>query len=73
MDIAQLIGTYGFPIVACIYMAYYVRETQKSYRDDIKEMQTSHRNEINTLKDAVNNNTLVMTKLIEKLDMEGKI
>lgn len=67
-----LIGTLGFPIVACICMALYVREQTKANREDVKNLNEQHNKEMTAFKDeitqALNNNTLALTKLCEKLD-----
>lgn len=72
MDWVQLIGTLGFPIVACICMALYVREQSKANREDTKALNEQHNKEMMAFKDeivqALNNNTLAVTKLCEKLD-----
>lgn len=73
----QLIGTLGFPIVACISMALYVKEQTKNNREDVKELNAQHSQEMATFKDeikeALNNNTIALTKLCEKLDGKGVI
>lgn len=72
MDWMQLIGTLGFPIVACICMALYVKEQSKENREDIKVINEQHNKEMTEFKDqfvqALNNNTLALTKLCEKLE-----
>lgn len=71
---AQLISSLGFPIVACICMALYVKEQTKNNREDVKELNTQHSKEMNAFKDeikeALNNNTIALTKLCEKLERE---
>lgn len=67
-DIATLIGTLGFPIVACCAMAYFFARVNDNYRTDIKEMQTMHKEEIRGMTDAINNNSIVIQKLVDKLD-----
>lgn len=68
----QLISSLGFPIIACIYMALYVKEQTKSNREDVKELNEQHSKEMTVFKDeikeALNNNTIALTKLCEKLD-----
>lgn len=68
----QLIGTLGFPIIACISMAIYVKEQTKNNRDDVKELNAQHSKEMlefkEEIKTALNNNTIALTKLCEKLD-----
>lgn len=50
--ITQLIGSVGFPIVMCFYMAYMLKDSEEK-----------HKEEMDSLKDALNNNTLVLTEL----------
>ena len=68
----QLIGSLGFPIVACICMALYVRENTKANREDVKMLNEQHSKEMTAFKDeitqALNNNTIALTKLCEKLE-----
>lgn len=72
MDIATLLGSYCFPIVACFAMGWYVKDVTKNNREDLKEMNKAHIKEMNEFKDqvtvALNNNTIALTKLCEKLD-----
>lgn len=55
--ISQLITSVGFPIACtCALFYFWNREREE------------HANEAKELKDAINNNTLVMQKLIYKLE-----
>ena len=63
MDVAtisQLIGTLGFPIVCCGAMFWLV------VRKD-----TQHAEEIATMKTAIDNNTIALIKLTDKIDNGG--
>lgn len=60
-DIAQLISTVGFPIVMCLVLLY-----------EMQEMSKSHKEETSSLKDALNNNTIVLEKILTKLDLDEK-
>lgn len=67
-------GSYAFPIVACIFMAYYVKDMSKTNREDTKALNEQHTKEMNAFKDevkeALNNNTIALTRLCERLDRE---
>ena len=67
-------GSYAFPIVACIFMAIYVKDMSKSNREDTKALNEQHTKEMNAFKDeikeALNNNTIALTRLCECLDRE---
>ena len=67
-NIAALIGTLGFPIVACCAMGYFFVKIINNYRADIKELQGNHKAEIDKLSEVVSNNTLVLQKLVDRLD-----
>ena len=67
-SLAQIIGTLGFPIVACCAMAYFFAKVNDNYRNDIKELQANHKEEIAGMTEAINNNTLVIQKLVDKMD-----
>lgn len=62
MDITtltQLVGSLGFPIVACFYMAK-MQEKQNE----------QHSKEVSELRKSVDNNTKAMIKLCTKLGVE---
>lgn len=70
MDWTQILGAFGFPIVACIGLAIYVKYIIDAYRRDIKEMREEHKEETVKLSDALNRNTIVIQKLCDRLDMQ---
>lgn len=72
MDWIQLISSLGFPIVACIAMAWYTKYQTDNYRNEVKDMQREHKEEINKVTEALNNNTLALQKLCDKLEKEEK-
>lgn len=55
-DVISAISTVGFPIVMCIILLY-----------EIKQMTEAHKEETNSLKDALNNNTIALEKILTKL------
>lgn len=72
MDVIQLISSLGFPIVACIFIAVWTAKQNDNYRADIKDLQREHKEEIKQVTEALNNNTLVLQKLCDKLDDDKK-
>lgn len=67
-NIVTFINAVGFPIAACCAMAYFFAKVNANYREDIKELQCSHRDEIKSLTEVVSNNTLVLQKLVDRID-----
>ena len=62
------IRSLGFPIIACIGMAMFFNKINDNYRNDIKEMNASHRQEMDKITEAVNNNTMVIQKLLDRME-----
>lgn len=67
--ITQLIGSVGFPIACCIAMGYYVHEETNKQREQISEIEKRHSEEMNSITTALNNNTLALQKLTDRLEM----
>ena len=61
-DLAALISTLGFPIGMCLIMFYY-----------INKINDAHKEETDKFAEALNNNTLVLQKLCDKLDSEVNV
>lgn len=70
MDVLQAITTVGFPIVACIGMGVYVKYITDMHEKSRKEEALLHREEMQKVTDALNNNTLALTILSENLKKE---
>lgn len=71
MDISiilQAIGSVGFPICACIIIGWYFSKVNDNYRSDIKEINATHKDEIDKLSAVIQANTLVIQKLVDSLD-----
>lgn len=71
-DIVSIITSVGFPIFACLALGWYVKYQTDSNKADMKELRESHESEIQKVTEALNNNTLALQKLCDKLDMERK-
>lgn len=71
-DIVTLVGSLGFPIVACIGLGWYVKYQTDNNSKEVSEMRKEHQEEINKVTEALNNNTLALQKLCDKLEKEGK-
>lgn len=58
--VLQAITTVGFPIVVCLIMIYLNEKQDERHREEMKEIKT-----------AIENNTIALTKLIDKLGSEN--
>ena len=68
-EIITAISSLGFPIVACIGMGWYVKYQTDINTKEVKEMRNEHKQEIDKVTQSLNNNTLVIQKLIDKMDV----
>ena len=66
-----MIGSLGFPIVACVGMAYFFAKANDNYRLDLKEASSRHKEEIDKMSEAINNNTMALELLIQQLKKDG--
>ena len=48
-------------------MAYFFSKVNANYRDDIKELTAEHKKEMADMTTAVNNNTLALQRILDKL------
>lgn len=76
MDVATLIGSFGFPIVACIGMAIYVKHVTDVSREDMKNLNEMHNKEMLAFKDeitkALDNNTMALNNLCKEIERGNK-
>lgn len=66
--ILQAITTVGFPVVMCGAMAYYVKYITDKNREEVAKLNEQHKQEILDVVKAIDNNTVALTKLCEKLE-----
>lgn len=64
MDWIQAISTVGFPICSFLIASYFIKYSYDKSNDMYKESI----DKIGKLANAVNNNTMVLTELVKKLD-----
>ncbi len=58
-DVLQAISTVGFPIVMCGALFYKMNEQDKAHKEESKK-----------LVEAINNNTIALTKLSERVNFD---
>lgn len=81
-DFVTIIQTVGFPIACAVAMFLMLQSEQKAHKEEsaqltktIGEMKISFNDAMHTqeqnITEAINNNTLVIQKLLDKLDNKG--
>lgn len=66
-DFVTVISTVGFPIAACAALGYFVKYVIDQDRQQIKELQNQHREEMVQITQALSNNTLAIQRLTDLL------
>ena len=80
-DVVTIIQTVGFPIACAVAMFLMLQSEQKAHKEEsakltetITDMKLSFNDAIHaqeqTISTAINNNTIVIQKLLDKLDKE---
>lgn len=80
-DVVTIIQTVGFPIACAVAMFLMLQSEQKAHKEEsakltetIMDMKLSFNDAIHTeeqtISTAINNNTIVIQKLLDKLDKE---
>lgn len=65
--IIQLISTVGFPITMCGAMGWFVVDQTNKHREEVSKLNEQHEKEMNTVVEALNNNTVALKELSVKL------
>lgn len=66
-NIITLVSTIGFPIVMCGAMAWFVKYQMDANNAEVQSMREEHKEEISKVTEALNNNTIAIQKLVDKL------
>ena len=68
MDIVEIISNVGFPIAICLIFVIGFKYMFDKFMTKSDEESKEHAEEISSMVEALNNNTLVLQKLCDKLD-----
>lgn len=67
VDILTIIGNYAFPIVMCIALFWKLDKDQKTSNEQMEKRDQLHRDEMQSLREALDNNTAAIAQLAQKL------
>ncbi len=65
--ITTLLGNGFFPILICGVLLWYIYKKDSQTREAMKEMNANHKEEITELRKSIDNNTIVVQKLVDKI------
>ena len=66
-EIIGMVGSVGFPVVACVCMGWFVKYQTDQNKAEISKIASEHKEEMLNVTTALNNNTLALQKLCDKL------
>lgn len=67
-EVVQVISAVGFPIVAALSCGFFVKWQYEQNMKQNEELRKEHKEEVSKMTEALNNNTIALQKLIDKLD-----
>ena len=67
IEILQAISTYGFPIVACVILGFYVNNVEKRHKEERLETENKYTKSIDQLRTCLDNNTQALNTLVNML------
>lgn len=68
--IINAVQSLGVAVVLCLLMAYFVKYMFDKFMSQKDADSQLYNEQISALKDAINNNTIVMTKILSALDVK---
>lgn len=71
-EVSNLVSTLGFPIVICGVFIIGFKYMFDKFMDRNAKITEEHKVEMDAMTTALNNNTLVLQKLCDKLDTEDE-
>lgn len=71
--IGQLIASLGFPIVMCIVLIVFIKYVIDAHRSERKELTERYALLIEELTEVVSNNTNMISKINDKIDIQREI
>ena len=67
-EIVSIISAVGFPIVAALGCGFFVKWQYEQNMKQNEELRKEHKEEVSKMTEALNNNTIALQKLIDKLE-----
>lgn len=66
-DVVQIVSNLGFPIAMCLGACFFIKYLFDTFTKQQEEMRKEHREEVSKLQTSLDNNTLALQKLIDKI------
>ena len=66
-EILQILEHFGFPVAVCGVLMWYINEINKRFNEQLTSIMNQHKSETDKMVEAINSNTLVMQKLVDRI------
>lgn len=63
--ISTFISVYGFPIVMCLILCWYIAKEHETHSNETEELHSKHLEEMQGITQALNNNTMALQRLLD--------
>ena len=63
----EAIQSFGFPVVVCGVLMWYINEINKRFNEQLTSIMNQHKTETDKMVEAINSNTLVMQRLVDRI------
>lgn len=70
-DIVSVVSAVGFPIVAALGCAYFVKWQYQENLKQTEQMRKEHKEEVLKMTEAINNNNTLLQRILDRFDGEG--
>ena len=67
-SIVSVVSSLGFPVACCGVVGWYVKYLSDKNREQLDKISDHHREEMKEITQALNNNTLAITKLTDFIE-----
>lgn len=71
-DIISMVQNLGVAVVMCLMCAWFIKYMFDKFMEKSKADDERHKSEMDSITTALNNNTLAITKLSERLDNDKR-
>ena len=68
--ITTICSNLGFPILCVIGLGWWIKTITENFNTQLEQTRKDHKEEIKALKDSLDNNTIALTKLLERLERD---
>lgn len=66
-ELIMVLQNFGFPVAMCGVLMWYIKEINKNFSEQLKDIMEQHKSETDKMVEAINSNTMVMQRLVDRI------